>query len=238
MKAGTIRNRDSFLENVAAKLGRSRRSSGVAKPDWQTNPQWDVYRNTSQKELAGVLKKQCLLIHTQYIETDKEGLFEKVQHVINDYGAKSAVIPKDPRFEALGENYMALWKEKGTSVHEWNHELAEENITACERADIGIAFSDLTLAESGTVVQFSSRDKGRSIHLLPKTYLCIVPLSTLVPRLTQAAECIRSMLKKGEHLASCADFITGPSNSADIELNLIVGVHGPIKASYIVVKDM
>ncbi|WP_203290312.1 LutC/YkgG family protein [Metabacillus indicus] len=237
MKTGTIENRNSFLENVAAKLGRSRRSSGVAKPDWQTNPQWDVYRNSSQEELADVLKKQCLLIHTQYIETDTAGLSEKVLHVINDYGAKSAVIPKDSRFGSLGD-YMALWKEKGISVHEWNHELGDENITACERADIGIAFSDLTLAESGTVVQFSSRDKGRSIHLLPKTYLCIVPLSTLVPRLTQAAEHIRNLLKNGEHLASCADFITGPSNSADIELNLIVGVHGPIKASYIVVTDL
>lgn len=77
MKTGTIENRDSFLENVAAKLGRSRRSSGVTKPDWQTNPQWDVYRNSSKKELAGVLKKQCLLIHTQYMETDKEGLLKK-----------------------------------------------------------------------------------------------------------------------------------------------------------------
>ncbi|WP_282034225.1 LutC/YkgG family protein [Metabacillus indicus] len=237
MKTGTIENRNSFLENVAAKLGRSRRSSGVAKPDWQTNPQWDVYRNSSQEGLADVLKKQCLLIHTQYIETDAAGLSEKVLHVINDYGAKSVVIPKDSRFGALGD-YMALWKENGISVHEWNHKLGDENITACERADIGIAFSDLTLAESGTVVQFSSRDKGRSIHLLPKTYLCIVPLSTLVPRLTQAAEHIRNLLKNGEHLASCADFITGPSNSADIELNLIVGVHGPIKASYIVVTDL
>src|SRR5699024_8176939 len=113
--------------------------------------------------------------------------------------------------------------------HVWDPKKGKENQVIAERADIGITFSDITLAESATVTLFNDTNNGRSISLLPKTYIAIIPKSTVVPRITQATQKIHEANQHGQDVSSCVSFVSGPSNSADIEMNLIVGVHGPTK---------
>src|SRR5699024_360140 len=112
------------------------------------------------------------------------------------------------------------------------------NIVRANVANIGITISDITLAESGTAVLFSSKDHGRTVSFLPLHSIIIVPKSSIVKRMTQAARIIRERTLNGEHLASCINFITGPSNSADIEMNLDVVVHSTVKATYVMVDDL
>ncbi|MBD8068619.1 LutC/YkgG family protein [Bacillus sp. PS06] len=239
METGKIYNKDKFLANVATKFGRERIKTPVEKPVWKRQPQWDVLKDATQDELVEVLKKQCEVIHTQVYEVNTSQLKDQISKIIEQYESNSVITWNDDRFKeyALDEFLFEELPNDGKDVHKWDLAKGEENIEIAERADVGITFSDMTLAESGTVVLFSNSDKGRSVSLLPKTYVAIIPKSTIVPRMTQATSYLSSKVKEGELVPSCVNFITGPSNSADIELNLVVGVHGPIKASYIIVND-
>lgn len=234
MHQGTIENREAFLDKIAAGLGRERRSKGVKRPGWQYQPQKDVYQGMSQDELVGVLEKACEAIHTEVTKTTSADLNEKLSDVIVAHGGAPVVTSADARFTEYG---LDRFLQKGDNVHVWDSARGKENIGIAEKANIGLTFSDITLAESGTVVLFSDKGKARSVSLLPKTYVAIIPQSTIVPRMTQAAHEIHKWKEAGEDVASCVNFVSGPSNSADIELNLVVGVHGPVRVTYIIVTD-
>ncbi|PIC64814.1 lactate utilization protein C [Sporosarcina sp. P13] len=236
--AGTIQNRDSFLGEIATRLGREPKMQ-VEKPVWKYQPQRAVLTDASADELLEVLRKQCQQIHTDLVETTLANLANALNETVKLYGGGPLSLWKDPRFAEFGLSDLieTKWPSEEMEVNSWDTTLGDKNIVRAEQANVGITFSDLTLAESGTVVLFSSADKGRSVSLLPTHYIAIIPKSTLVPRITQAADLIREKLDNGELVPSCINFITGPSNSADIEMNLVVGVHGPVKATYIVVGD-
>jgi L-lactate dehydrogenase complex protein LldG len=227
-----IKKRESFLDHVANQLGRPRQTEGVLRPNYRVSPQFEVLKDASKDELVTVLKEQCVAIHTDFKQVESGQLERALDETIDMYGAKSVIAWDDRRFHEFGlGSYLTR-----PSVSLWNNRDSKRSIEQAEKADVGITFSDITLAESGTVTLFSSNGKGRSVSLLPRYYIAIIPKSTLVARMTQAARHIRQLTGEGR-LPSCINFISGPSNSADIEMSLVVGVHGPLRACYIVVDD-
>jgi L-lactate dehydrogenase complex protein LldG len=233
---GMIHNRDAFLNKIANRLNRPRNITGVVRPKWKYTPQDDVLKGASQDELLEVLKIQCTKVHTNLIVTTTEELQAKLIEVVNQFGNGSIVAWKDERFEDFGLGKLLHEGWDHVCVHIWDFEKGRMNVDVADQANIGITISDITLAESGTAVLFSNQHKGRSVSFLPATSIILIPKSTIVPRMTQAARLMREKALNGK-VASCINFITGPSNSADIEMNLVVGVHGPVEATYIVIED-
>ncbi|MBP1941436.1 L-lactate dehydrogenase complex protein LldG [Bacillus luteolus] len=236
--SGTIQNKDRFLAQVAKNLGRERIITPVRKPTWNHQPQHDVFKGYTKDQLVDVLKLQCTNIHTQVEQVTSQSLNAALENIISQWRAKSIVHWDDPRFEEFRvTEFLDRVSTNGIDVHRWDPSFNEDNIVIAERADIGITFADMTLAESGTVVLFSDKGKGRAVSLLPTYYIAIIPKSSIVARMTQATTYIHRIQEEEGKLPSCINFISGPSNSADIEMNLVVGVHGPIKAYYVIVDD-
>ncbi|MEH7117323.1 lactate utilization protein C [Neobacillus vireti] len=237
---GTVQNREAFLNQIATRLGRPRITKPVERPNWKFRPQDEVLKGATQDELVEVLIEHCKKIHTTIYTTNTSELSLTLNEVVTNYGGGPIVTWKDECFSEWGLDSLMKqdWPNENIDVYEWDHTKGEKNIAKAEQANVGITISEITLAESGTVVLFSDENKGRTVSFLPATYIALIPKSSIVPRMTQAAQKMREIHQKTGHVASCINFITGPSNSADIELNLVVGVHGPVKATYIVINDL
>lgn len=84
---------------------------------------------------------------------------------------------KDERFSKWGLNSLMKekWPSEKIDVFEWDYKLGEENVHKAENANVGITISEITLAESGTVVLFSDKDKGRTVSFLPATSIMLIP---------------------------------------------------------------
>jgi len=90
-------------------------------------------------------------------------------------------------------------------------------------ADVGVTGCDAAIAETGSVVLLSGDGRPRAASLLPPVHLAIVRRGDL--RFTMG-EYFRDRAQAIAGASSCM-VVTGPSRTADIELTLTVGVHGP-----------
>jgi L-lactate dehydrogenase complex protein LldG len=93
------------------------------------------------------------------------------------------------------------------------------------RADAGLTLAQWGIAETGTLVLESSREHHRLASLLPPLHVAVLRERNLLGTLGDALRAIR--VADGTPSARTVTFITGPSRTADIELELVVGVHGP-----------
>ena len=98
--------------------------------------------------------------------------------------------------------------------------------------DVGITTAQAAIAETGTLVLDSDGERHRLVSLVPPVHIAIVDAATIYATLGETL----SMLQKGKELSPAVTFITGPSRTADIELTLTIGVHGP-QELYVIINQ-
>ena len=104
---------------------------------------------------------------------------------------------------------------------------------AAENATLSITEADYALADTGTLVVFSAAGEGRTLSLLAPVNACLVPATRIVSTLAELFALKPELTAR----SSAVVLITGPSRTADIELTLTVGVHGPGELHVVVLSD-
>ena len=98
------------------------------------------------------------------------------------------------------------------------------------KLDVGITYAQAGIAETGTLVLDSSVERNRLVSLVPPVHIAILDAAQIYATLGETLAALQS----GGELSPAITFITGPSRTADIELTLTVGVHGPQELHVIV----
>jgi L-lactate dehydrogenase complex protein LldG len=105
-------------------------------------------------------------------------------------------------------------------------------------ADLGVTGVDLAVAETGSLVLLSGSGRPRSTSLLPPYHVAVFDREALVESLAQVGVFLEAWHDGAPEAwrGGVINVITGPSRTADIELTLTRGVHGPKEVHAIFVE--
>ncbi len=98
--------------------------------------------------------------------------------------------------------------------------------------EVGITRAQAGIAETGTLVLDSSCERNRLVSVVPPVHIAILRASRIYATLAE----VLTMLQSAPELSPTITFITGPSRTADIELTLTIGVHGP-QELYVIIDE-
>ena len=195
------------IENIRRSLGRTARTP--------LNPRPAIYQPRLPESTDSEIER--FLLEVKKLSGVGQKLFSteidaQLKALVKEQNIRKATVWETPYLRRLGITEIL----KALSV-----DLVPPNASKHEMAlcDLGITEADYLLPETGTLVLRSSVDKPRGVSLLPRVHLAIVRPEMLRADMHQ----VFAEAKDSRYLV----FITGPSRTADIELTVTLGVHGP-----------
>jgi L-lactate dehydrogenase complex protein LldG len=138
---------------------------------------------------------------------------------------KTIAMPDTPFLRQL--NLRTLLSDAGFSVKSWS----EMTLDEIYDYDCGLTDAYAAVAETGSIVIRPDAVHGRAISLVPRLHVAILQPSDFVGDLLDLFE---KLTREG--VGNNVTLITGPSKTSDIEMNLVVGVHGPWAVQAFVLK--
>ncbi len=164
---------------------------------------------------------------------------EQVLELLEQAGARSALawepeqLPLPGLVEALAVAGVELIA--GQVMGAQRAELYAE----LEPVVVGISGVDVAISESATMLLVSGQGRGRLASLLPPMHIALLPEQSIVRSLPDALDRLGEEFGEGLFRdRSNLTMITGPSRTADIELSLTLGVHGPREVHAVVIRGL
>jgi L-lactate dehydrogenase complex protein LldF len=106
-----------------------------------------------------------------------------------------------------------------------------ESFHTCAHIKAGLTGASAAIAETGSILVLGGPGRPLTASLLPEIHIALLREKDIYEQLDQVIQ-IKDIRK-----ASAAVLISGPSRTADIEMTLTIGVHGPGELHVICMED-
>jgi L-lactate dehydrogenase complex protein LldG len=227
----TAGSREEILHRIRKGLGHGEdavhKSTETPTPQGYEPPTVDGGER-SRDDLADVFAESLSGINTSVYRANREGVLEFVTGFIREKGVKSFSIWETEYPKSLGVKESLEGMGLAFASAEDKPGIAD--------SEIGITEADYALADTGSLVLLSSPEKPRGVSLIPPVHLAILKKENILSNIGELFDILNKLYKSPETIPACATFITGPSRTADIELNLTLGVHGPKELHVLIVS--
>ena len=130
----------------------------------------------------------------------------------------TVLVQDDPLVSAVTTELTSERVYPGSSAHE---------LAAC---DAGVTTCRALVAQTGSIL-VTAADAGRAGTVLPPHHVVLATADQVVPDLPA----VWDLLQAGGRVPSFVSLVTGPSRTADIERTLVLGAHGPIRLTVILI---
>lgn len=129
------------------------------------------------------------------------------------------------------ESSIACWAPQAIPLPGLSRALAEAGIqctgSAAARAPVGLSGAQAGLAATGSLVLSSGPGRYRATSLLPPVHIAILRENLIMPDLESWLASQREDGFVAMRHASNIIMVSGPSRTADIAMELVMGMHGP-----------
>lgn len=213
-------SRIEFLTAVRHALGHSAQGLPPA-PDARPEIQEKLLRQVPVGDPRRVERwiQQARANGVTVLRTNTEGIQAAIDELLTGRSVKSIMV----NLADLPEDGVAgHLQSQGYQIHLWTDPDCEKLVFQC---DAGITDCRYGLADTGALMVWSDPGFGRSTTLTIPLHIVLVPAVRIVSDMIDALPHV--LRDTGGRMASNVVIINGPSKTADIEMNLVTGVHGP-----------
>lgn len=199
----------------------------ASQPD-RNHPSSKASPEVVQSSLVEQFEAELEALGGQMVRCSHAGAPSAVADKLRELGVKSLLA-----WQSGGETLQAILnhlKQSGVEVLEPDLSFAadkrRQEIHSLAQAQAGLTGAQAALADTGTLVVPGGSGRSQLASLLPPVHLAVIPAEDIYPSMSAW---LSSSGEQSVRQFSRLDLISGPSRTADIEMTLTIGVHGPAR---------
>ena len=220
-------SRDSFMARVRSAL----QHETTAAPTEQAPAVDETLARlaSADDDLLAMFAERATGVGMVVHQITQAQMLDKLANVLDETGSKSVAVAAGAVGRDMGVE-EAL-RAGNLRVLDWQN----ASFDAQYELDAGVTDVHAALAETGTLICCSGAAHSRGLSLVVPIHIAIVRQSDILPDMIDYWARLKGI--PNTELPSSTAFITGPSKTADIEGELITGVHGPEAVHILLIED-